>query len=179
MSLRTFFLTVFTLLWLLPAPAAVPGFHTAAAARDWGEAQERAGHFDAAAEAYEREAILRRATGDPQGAEVEHRRARRLETDLALAVPGPVLPTRHLAKWEPTAGCYLGVLDGDGGSADDFAQRAGRPLALAFEYDAYGRPVPRTLGAAAGRPGPRHPDRLGAGRHPCRPRRRLPGTVGR
>ena len=81
--------------------------HQAAAARAWGEAQERAGHYDAAAEAYEREAMLRRATGDPQGAEVEQRRARRLETDLALAVPGPVLPTRRLAKWEPAAGCYL------------------------------------------------------------------------
>ena len=85
---------------------------------------------------------MRRATGDPQGAEVEHRRARRLETDLALAVPGPVAPPRRLAKWEPAAGCYLGVLDGDGGSADDFEQRAGRPLALAYEYDAYGRPFP-------------------------------------
>ena len=88
---RILFLVACVFSLFLPAHA-LPDFHTAAAARAWAEQQERRGHFDAAGEAYEREAALRRATGDPQGAEVEQRRARRLETDLALAVPGPVPP---------------------------------------------------------------------------------------
>ncbi len=121
---------------------AIPDFHTAAAARAWGEARQRAGDDDGAAAAFEREAAIRRATGDPQGADVEERRARRLETDLALAVPGPVPPAANLAKWEPAAGCYLGVQDGDGGSADDFEQGVGRHLALTYEYSAYGSPFP-------------------------------------
>ena len=141
MPTRTFFLAACAFLLFFPVSAA-PDFRTAAAARAWAEQQERAGHYEQAAAGYEREAGLRRATGDPQGAEVEHRRARRLETDLALAVPGPVPTPPRLAKFEPAAGCYLGVLDGDGGSADDFERRVGRPLALAFEYDAYGRPFP-------------------------------------
>lgn len=136
-------LIALALLLICAGAQAIPSFRTAAAARAWAEAQERTGHYDAAAQAYEQEARLRRVTGDPQAAEVEQRRARRLETDVALAVPGPVPPPHHLAKFEPAAGCYLGVLDGEGGSADAFAERAGRHLALAFEYDAYGRPFPR------------------------------------
>jgi hypothetical protein len=138
----------------LPVTAAIPVFHTAAAARAWGAAQERVGDDAEAAAAFEREAAIRRATGDPQGADVELRRARRLETDLAAAIPGPIPPAMHLAKWEPVAGCYLGVQDGDGGSADDFAVSAGRPLALAYEYASYGNPFPRrwaAVQAAAGR----------------------------
>ncbi|MBV9852534.1 MAG: hypothetical protein JO250_22950 [Armatimonadetes bacterium] len=140
----TFLCLALIILLPLAHARAIPAFRTAAAARAWAEAQERAGHYESAAEAYEREARLRRATGDPQGADVEHRRARRLATDLALAVLGPIPPPHRLAKFEPAAGCYLGVLDGDGGSADDFEERAGRRLALAFEYDAYGRPFPVT-----------------------------------
>ena len=138
-SIRLF--AALALLSLTPARA-IPDFRSAAAARSWAEAQERAGHYEEAAGAYEREALLRRAMGDSQAAEVEHRRARRLETDVALAVPGPVPPARGLAKFEPASGCYLGVLDGEGGSADAFEDRAGRHLALAFEYDAYGRRFP-------------------------------------
>lgn len=126
-----------------PGTQAIPRFSTAATARAWGEAQERAGKQTQAAAAFEAEAAIRRRTGDPQGADVEERRAHRLETSLALAIPGPVPVNQRLAKWEPAAGCYLGVLDGEGGSADDFARDTGHPLALAYEYDAYGRPFPR------------------------------------
>jgi hypothetical protein len=130
------------LLLAAAAAFAIPDFHTAAAARAWGEAQQRAGNDSAAAEAFTKEAQIRRATGDPQGADVEMRRAQRLETDLALAIPGPVPASARLAKWEPAAGCYLGVQDGDGGSAEEFQQDAGRHLALVYEYDSYGDPFP-------------------------------------
>lgn len=129
------------------AQSAVPQFGSAAAARTWGEARERAGQYEAAGRAYLREADLRAATGDPQGAEVERRRARRLLTDLALAISVPVGPPSHpLARLEPPVGCYLGVLDafpgGRGGNADAFARRLARPVAVAFEYLTYGRPFP-------------------------------------
>jgi hypothetical protein len=139
---RFFLLTAFALSLQIPWAGAIPDFHTAAAARSWAEAQQRAGNDSEAAEAFEHEAEIRRATGDPEGAEVEMRRAHRLETDLALAIPGPIPLSKHLVKWEPNAGCYLGVQDGDGGSADDFEQSVRRHLALTYEYSAYGSPFP-------------------------------------
>lgn len=130
-----------------PAQAAaltVPHFSTAAAARAWGESRERAGQNEAASSAYEQEAALRRRAGDPQGADVQHRRALRLHTDLALAIPAPILLANHLAKLEPAAGCYLGALDdyAEGLRADAFAERVGKPLALCYDYSPYGAPFP-------------------------------------
>ena len=137
---------LFLLLLALPLHAqSVPHFPTAAAARAWGEARERAGQYEAAASAYEQEAVIRRRVGDPQGGEFEHRRALRLKTDVALAVTMPVPETgQHLAKLEPKAGCYFGALDDYAGrnDADRFAKRIGRPLALCYDYSSYGDPFP-------------------------------------
>lgn len=125
----------------------LPRFGSAAAARAWGEARERAGQYETAGRAYLEEAALRAATGDPQGAEVERRRAHRLMTDLALAISVPAGPPSHsLARLEPAAGCYLGVLDaypgGRMGNADAFERRVGRPIAVAFDYARYGQAFP-------------------------------------
>ena len=139
-----FFALLFLVLLSLSAHAA-PHYATAAAARVAGEKLERAGQYEAAADAYAQEAIIRRRTGDPQGADVEHRRSLRLRTDVALAVTAP-LPTHgpRLAKGEPVAGCYIGALDdyAGGQDADEFARRVGRPLALCFDYSPYGAPFP-------------------------------------
>ena len=122
----------------------LPHFRTAAEARAKGEAEERAGRYEAAAADYEAEAVIRRRMGDPQAAEIQHRRALRLHTDIALAVTVPVTASEPpLAKLEPAAGCYLGVLDNyPTDDADNFARRTGRPLALCFDYSPYGAPFP-------------------------------------
>ena len=139
------FSPVVLLFFLLPLSTHAAHYSTAAAARAAGEKMERAGQFEAASAAYEQEAVIRRRTGDPQGADVEERRALRLRTDVALAITAP-LPTRgpRLAKGEPVAGCYLGALDDYAGGqrADEFAERIGRPLALCFDYSPYGAPFP-------------------------------------
>ncbi len=138
---------VFLFLLALPLHAqSIPHFRTAADARAWGEAKERAGQYEAAATAYEQEAAIRRRTGDPQGADVQHRRALRLKTDVALAVTGSVpVSAQNLAKLEPVAGCYLGALDDYAGrnDADEFSRRIGRSLALCYDYSPYGAPFPR------------------------------------
>ncbi len=135
-------------LLVLPLHAqTVPRFRTAADARAWGEARERAGQYEAAGAAYEQEAAIRRRTGDPQGADVQGRRALRLRTNVALAVTAgvPALASQRLAKLEPAAGCYLGALDDYAGrnDADSFARRIGRPLAVCYDYSPYGAPFPR------------------------------------
>ena len=135
------------LIFLVSLPTfaqSLPHFRTAADARAWGEARERAGQYEAAAAAYEAEAVIRRRTGDPQAAIIEHRRALRWKTDVALAVTAPVLTAAGpLAKLEPPAGCYLGALDDyPSDDADEFARRSGRPLALCFDYSPYGAPFP-------------------------------------
>ncbi|MGI4791533.1 MAG: glycoside hydrolase family 26 protein [Janthinobacterium lividum] len=140
------FSPVFLFLLTFPLHAqTIPHFRTAADARAWGEAREQSRQFEAAAEAYEQEAVIRRRTGDPQAAEIEHRRAERLRTELVLAItaPVPVKPAK-LAKLEPAAGCYLGALDdyADGDDADHFGRRIGRPLAVCFDYSPYGAPFP-------------------------------------
>ena len=139
-------LLLFLLFFLLsPAHAqSLPHFRTAADARAYGEAQERAGQYEAAAGAFEAEAAIRRRTGDPQAAIIQHRRALRLKTDVALAVTAPVTPTgQRLTKLEPAAGCYLGALDNyPSDDADNFERRSGRPLALCFDYGRYGDRFP-------------------------------------
>ena len=124
----------------------VPHFRTAADARAWGEARERAAQYEDAATAYEQEAAIRRRTGDPQGADVQHRRALRLKTDVALAVTASVqISGQKLAKLEPVAGCYLGALDDYVGrnDADEFSRRIRRPLAVCYDYSPYGASFPR------------------------------------
>lgn len=143
-------LALFLLVPVLAQPIAassLPSFQSPAAARAWGERAERAGEYQLAGEAFLREADLRARMGDPQGGEAQRRRAYRLLTDLALAVSVPAsAPTRPLARLEPPVGCYLGVLDETAGAhlgnADNFERRVGRPVAVAFNYDTYGRPFP-------------------------------------
>ncbi len=130
----------------------VPVFRSAATARAWGEARQANGQFQQASEAYLQEAALRAEQGDLQGAEVRRRLARRLGTDIALAIPTPP-PAKSpypLAKWEPGAGCYVGALDtpGEGRSfdgesdADDFSRRIGEPLAFGYTYLRYSDSFP-------------------------------------
>lgn len=142
-----FALPLLTVVLSVSAQPSPPRFTSATAARAWGEARERAGQYELAGRAYLAEAALRAATGDPQGAEVERRRAHRLMTDLALAISVPAgPPLRAFAKLEPPTGCYLGVLDaypgGRMGNADAFEERVGRPVAVAFDYARYGQPFP-------------------------------------
>ncbi len=122
----------------------IPHFRTAADARAWGEARERAEQYESAAAAFEAEAVIRRRTGDPQAADIQHRRALRLKTDVALAVTANVTESgQTLAKLEPVAGCYLGALDDyPSNDADNFSRRIGRPLALCFDYSPYGARFP-------------------------------------
>ena len=141
-----FFLTLLPFLHAQTVPGfPVPRFRTAAEARAYGEARERARQYEAAAQAYQQEAVIRRRTGDPQAAEIEDRRAERIKTGVALAVTAPVTTApRKLAKLEPIAGCYLGALDdyADRDDADRFGRRIGRPLALCYDYSPYGAPFP-------------------------------------
>jgi sRNA-binding protein len=51
---RFFLLTAFALSLQIPWAGAIPDFHTAAAARSWAEAQQRAGNDSEAAEAFVR-----------------------------------------------------------------------------------------------------------------------------
>lgn len=140
-------------LWLLVLTAmqtaraqSVPHFTSPAAARAWGAARERAGQYQAAGLAFLQEADAYARRGDPQGAEAERRRARRLLTDLAIGITVPVSAPSRLAKLEPPAGCWLGVLDqtpdGRLGNADDLAHRLGRSVGVAFNYARYGEPFP-------------------------------------
>ena len=134
------------------AQESVPVFRSAASARAWGEARQANGQFQEASEAFLLEAALRASEGDPQGAEARRRLARRLGTDIALAIPipPPAKSPYPLAKWEPSVGCYIGALDtpGEGRSfngesdADDFSQRIGEPLALGYTYLRYGADFP-------------------------------------
>lgn len=129
--------------------SAIPSFRTAAAARDWAEHAERSGDYADAALAYQTEADIRRRTGDPQGAEVEIRKAQRLRTDIVFALPNTDNdPSGDLAKWEPQHGCYVGVRDDFEGTywgqptanSENFARRLGHPIAVALDYQIYGRP---------------------------------------
>jgi hypothetical protein len=132
--------------------SAVPLFTSAAVAREWGDAQAKAGRNEAAAQAYFQEAALRVKLNDPDGAEVERRRAWRLSTNIAVGMPVSITPSGdgQLAKLEPVAGCLLGCLDTptegrtfDGESvADSFSDRIGKPVAVAFRYIRYGQPFP-------------------------------------
>ncbi len=135
-----------------PAPSPMPTFHTAASARAWAEKEQRLGNYDLAAVAYDREASLRAEEGDPQAAIVERMKANRLSTNLALAIPrpAPLDPSYPLAKFEPANGCYIGVLDefastywGQSvGNTENFAHRLDHPVAVAYDYQAYGNPFP-------------------------------------
>ncbi len=128
----------------------VPTFTSAALARNWGEAEEKAGRYDRACQAYLQEAALRVKIGDPEGAEVERRHAWRLGTSLTVGIPQPISQPATLAKLEPTAGCYIGTLDtpSEGRTfpgesmVGSFQDRIGRNVAVAFRYIRYGQEFP-------------------------------------
>lgn len=129
----------------------MPTFHTAADARAWAEKEQRLGNYDLAAVAYDKEASLRAAEGDPQAAIVERMKANRLSTSLALAIPQAASdPPYPLAKFEPANGCYIGVLDEfasnywgqSQANSENFAHRLNHPVAVAYDYQAYGNPFP-------------------------------------
>jgi hypothetical protein len=107
---------------------------------------ERAGKYELAGRAYEQEAALWQKCGDPNAAEVQRRRAKRLRTDLVFAAVAPSARDYPLARLEPETGCYIGALDdyqGRGaGGADELERKIGRPVAIAFEYDNYGQRFP-------------------------------------
>lgn len=143
-------------------PVKAPAFRTAANARQWAEQQERAGNYEAASVGFDAEAARYDALGDHQAAQVEKRRARRLTTDIALAIPSEDAPvTENLARLEPARGCYLGVRDDPNGrywgrseaNAEDFSRRLGAPVAVAFDYNTYGRPFPKAWAGREARRG--------------------------
>lgn len=135
-----------------PKANPMPVFHTAAAARAWADHEARLGNYELAAVAYDDEAALRAREGDPQAAIVEHRKAARFSTDLALAIPVRAgdQPASRLAKFEPANGCYIGVLDEfasaywgqSQANSENFARRLAHPVAVAYDYEAYGQPFP-------------------------------------
>ena len=107
-----------------------------------GEQHERIGDYEGAALAYEREAALetqRRAIRRERT--WKQRRARRLATDLRLAIPSTQTSvSASLAKFEPVRGCYLGVRGES--NAEDFERRLDHPVAVVFDYAFYGEPFP-------------------------------------
>lgn len=139
---RLFLLCAFLSLASMCVADVVPAFHSSAQVRARGERAERAKNFEDASAAFAQEAKLRAAQGDLQGAEVQRRRAARLHTELTLVVRTDARPTYKLARLEPERGCLLGVLDQSGREADVFEERAGRNVAVAFDYETYGRPFP-------------------------------------
>ncbi|MGO8672552.1 MAG: glycoside hydrolase family 26 protein [Capsulimonadaceae bacterium] len=133
------------------SPPIPPRFRTAAQARAWAEQAEGRGDYSGASRAYYIEAGIRNRIGDLQGAQVELRRACRLDTTVQFAIPSSDPPLRgHLARFEPLSGCYIGVRDDfagqywgkDSANCEDFAARVGHPVAVALDYEVYGLPFP-------------------------------------
>jgi len=170
---------VFTLaaaLFLLTPAGATPSFSTAAAARAWGDRAERTGDYDGASQAFQVEAAILRRHGDTQGALVEIRRAKRLTTDVAFAIPSDSYRTpQPLARLEPARGCYIGVRDDFKGqywgrptaNCENFADRIHHPVAVALDYQVYGRPFPTDWAVREARRGRAlqiawEPDNIGA-----------------
>ncbi len=119
------------------------------------------GRYAEAADAYRREAAIRRREGDLNGAKVEEGKADRWSSEIRLFahLPGssPTAAPARLAWWEPPHGCYLGAFldrderlgepfrDENGQSHRDpaaFARLTGKKLASVFCYLAYGRRFP-------------------------------------
>ncbi len=119
------------------------------------------GRYAEAADAYRREAAIRRREGDLNGAKVEEGKADRWSSEIRLFahLPGssPTAAPARLAKWEPPYGCYLGAfLDRDERLGERFldenwqahrdpaafARLTGKKLASVFCYLSYGRPFP-------------------------------------
>jgi hypothetical protein len=72
-------------------------------------------------------------------------------TNIVFAIPATgSAPPDRLAKWEPPQGCFIGVRDDfegqyyghDTANSENFAERVHHPVAIALDYDVYGRPFP-------------------------------------
>jgi hypothetical protein len=149
-------------------PAAVASLRAKAEQRQsayaWRQAADAsvgAHLYEAAAEAYRREAALRRKEGDPNAAAVEEGKARRWETQALLYREAPVeVSTSNGAKFEPTSGCYVGaIVERDPrvqGDHRTFNELAGKEHSVFFDYRNYGMPFSgrwagalQSVGAAA------------------------------
>ena len=81
------------------------------------------GSYAEAADAYRREAAIRRRDGDVNAARVEEMKADRWSSEIRpfIHLPGKATHGDPLARWEPPYGCYIGAfLDRD--------ERLGRPF---------------------------------------------------
>lgn len=129
--------------------------------RQVADAYTEAGLYARAAEAYRREAALRRKEGDPNAAAVEEGKARRWETQALLYREVPVeASASDGAKWEPSAGCYIGAIaERDPRVRGDhraFNELTGKTHSIFFDYRNYGVPFSdrwtrslQSVGAAA------------------------------
>lgn len=133
-------------------PALVTGLREKAEQRQsayaWRQAADasvEAGLYGPAAEAYRREAVLRRKEGDPNAAAVEEGKAQRWETQALLYREMPVeASTAAGAKFEPSAGCYIGaIVERDPRVQGDhraFNELTGKVHSIFFDYRNYGVP---------------------------------------
>lgn len=122
------------------------GYH-----RKHGETLEILEKYEEAADAYEKEAALRRESGEVQAALVQERKAQSLRSEIKIFVQdtGQRAPATagQLAKYEPAAGLYHGVYveqdSGVGGNNPGrFNEIIGHDHAIFFNYHRYGNPFP-------------------------------------
>lgn len=151
------------------------GGSTAAELRVYGEACERAGRYQEAAEAYLKAAEIYLRNGDQGAYRYWQRKGSSLASEVRMYVeePGGRLPegVYTKARFEPVYGCYLGAFVDDDeslftavlldqrrkmGDKDKFESLIAKKCASYFNYFAFGTPFPtewvghlRVRGAAA------------------------------
>lgn len=115
------------------------------------ELLERLERFEEAADAFAREAAVRRENGEIQAALVLERRASNLRSELEIFVlrDSASIPrsNRQRALYEPSAGLYFGAFveqDRNVGrnNQDHFNALTGRQHTIFFNYHPYGMPFP-------------------------------------
>lgn len=115
------------------------------------ELLERLERFEEAADAFAREAAVRRANNEIQAALVLERRASNLRSELEIFVlmdsASIPRPGREKALYEPSSGLYFGAFveqdrNVGGNNQDHFNVLTGRQHAVFFAYHRYGRPFP-------------------------------------
>jgi len=119
--------------------------------RQLAELLERMERFEEAADAFEREAEIRRKAGEIQAALVQQRKADSLRSEIKLFVQlesqRKPASANELELYEPPAGLYFGVFveqDRNVGrnNQDHFNDLAGKQHTIFFNYHPYGAPFP-------------------------------------
>jgi hypothetical protein len=135
-----------------PTPAVLQWRKTAAkrptayAYRRLADACLAAGLREEAARTYHREALMRRAMGDVNAAEIVEGRARRWESLLEVYQEKRVRSGSGAAKHEPANGCYVGAIverdDRVGRDHATFNEWTGKDHSVFYDYRSYGFPFP-------------------------------------